>query len=85
MLGWKEDPPNWFLQFGYSWGGPNKLARYLGVPFSISPSFKDMWIWIKDKIVKKLYKWDNKVLSDAGKVQVCQKILSSYSIYYSSV
>ena len=85
MLGWKEEPPDWFLQFGYSWGGPHKIVRYLGVPFSISPSLKDMWIWVKDKIIKKLYKWDNRVLSLAGRVQVCQKILSSYSIYYSSV
>lgn len=44
-----------------------------------------MWIWVKEKIDKKLNKWDNRVLSLASRIQVCHKILSSYSLYYSSV
>lgn len=58
--------------------------RYLGIPFSIEPSLKDMGSWVKDKITKKLDKWHNKSLSLVGRVQVCQKTLSSYNIYYSS-
>lgn len=85
MLGWKEEPSDWLQQFGYSWGGPNKIVRYLGIPFFVSCSLKDMWIWVKEKIDKKLNKWDNRVLSLAGRIQVCQKIISSYSLYYSSV
>lgn len=85
LLGWKENPLDWLQQFGYVWGGPSKLVRYLGIPFSLSPSLKDMWGWVKGKIDSKLNKWDNRVLSLACRIQVCQKILSSYSIYYSSV
>lgn len=44
-----------------------------------------MWSWIKNKIEGKLTKWNNHYLSLVGRVQVCQKILSSYSIYYASV
>lgn len=72
-------------QFGIQWGGPNKIVRYLGIPFAISPSLKDMWQWVRTKIEKKLNRWDNKYLSLVGRMQVCQKILSSYNIYYSSV
>jgi hypothetical protein len=43
-----------------------------------------MWLWVKDKIIRKLNKWNNRFLSLVGRVQVFQKILSSYSIYYSS-
>lgn len=85
LLGWKDEPPEWLQQDGCSWGGPNMIVKYLGIPFSTSPSLRDMWTWDKGKIYKKLNKWDNRILSLAGRVQVCQKILSSYSIYYSSV
>lgn len=44
-----------------------------------------MWGWVKGKIDSKLNKWDNRVLSLAGRIQVCQEILSSYNINYSSV
>lgn len=50
----------------------------------MSPSLKDMWLWVKEKIDKKLSKWNNRSLSLVGRVQVCQKNLSSYNIYYSS-
>lgn len=43
LLGWKENPPDWLQQFGYAWGGPTKLVCYLRIPFSLSPSLKDMW------------------------------------------
>lgn len=84
FLSWKVHPPDWFGNFGYQWGGPSKIVRYLGVPFSLSPSLKDMWLWVKEKIVKKLNKWNNRLLSLAGRVQVYKKIMSSYNIYYSS-
>lgn len=66
------------LRIGYisleSSGGPNKIVKYLGIPFSISPSLKKMWIWVRGKIDKKLNKWNNMYLSLAGRVQDCQKI-----------
>ncbi|XP_057819421.2 uncharacterized protein LOC131032462 [Cryptomeria japonica] len=68
----------------HEWGGPSNIVRYLGIPFSVDPSLKDMWSWVKDKIHNKLNKWHNRSLSFAGRVQVCQKILSSYNIYYAS-
>ncbi|GLJ49275.1 hypothetical protein SUGI_1041170 [Cryptomeria japonica] len=83
-LGWDETPPDWSNRFHYQWGGPHLVVRYLGIPFSVDPSLKAMWNWIKDKINIKLNKWHNRFLSLAGRVQVCQKILSSYNIYYSS-
>ncbi|XP_059064479.1 uncharacterized protein LOC131856642 [Cryptomeria japonica] len=83
-LGWDEFPPEWFASSGFLWGGPSKIVKYLGIPFSVDPSLKNMWLWNKDKILNKLNKWHNRTLSLAGRIQVCQKILSSYSIYYSS-
>lgn len=83
-LGWDVQPPDWFKGYDFQWGGPHKIVRYLGIPFSIDPSLKDMWSWVKDKIIKKLNKWHNRTLSLAGRIQVCQKILSFYNIYYSS-
>ncbi|XP_059068323.1 uncharacterized protein LOC131858872 [Cryptomeria japonica] len=84
FLSWNTQPPDWFDRSNYQWGGPNKIVWYLGVPFSISPSLKDMWLWVKGKINNKINKWNNRFLSLAGRIQVCQKILSTYSIYYSS-
>lgn len=84
LLGWKDEPPDWLRHFDFSQGGPHTIVRYLDIPFSISSSLKDMWLWVKERIDKKLNKWDKKVLSLAGRIQACQKILSSYSIYYSS-
>ncbi|XP_057851145.2 uncharacterized protein LOC131061466 [Cryptomeria japonica] len=69
MLGWSDHPPDWLCQFSYSWGGPNQIVRYLGIPFSVKPSLKDMWLWIKDKIFRKLNKWNHRLLSLAGRVQ----------------
>ena len=83
-LGWNDQPPNWFSKFDFQWGGPSKIVRYLGIPFSIDPSLKEMWGWVKDKIHNKLNKWHNRSLSLAGRIQVCQKILSSYNLYYAS-
>lgn len=85
LLGWTKRPLDWLSTYGYQWGGPNTIVRYLGIPFAISPCLKDMWVWIKGKIESKLTKWNKHYLSLAGRLQVCQKILSSYSIYYASV
>lgn len=63
---------------------PKNIIKYLGIPYSVDPSIKDMWIWVKAKIENKLTKWYNSSLSLARRIQVCQKILSSYNIYYSS-
>ncbi|XP_059074828.1 uncharacterized protein LOC131874899 [Cryptomeria japonica] len=83
-LGWDEHPPGWLLKFGFQWGGPTTITKYLGIPFAVDPSIKDMWLWVKTKITKKLNSWFNRFLSLAGRLQVCQKILSSYNIYYAS-
>ncbi|XP_059076776.1 uncharacterized protein LOC131876029 [Cryptomeria japonica] len=83
-LGWDDQPPNWFNKFDFQWGGPSKIVRYLGIPFSVDPSLKEMWAWVKDKIHNKLNKWHNRSLSFAIRIQVCQKIMSSYNIYYAS-
>lgn len=85
MLGWDCSPPSWFSKFDLMWGGPNQIVRYLGIPFSVSPNLKEMWEWVKNKIDKKLAKWNRNFLSLAGRFQVCRKVLSSFSIYYSSL
>lgn len=43
-----------------------------------------MWEWIRCKIDKKLAKWNRNFLSLVGRYQVCQKILSSFNIYFYS-
>lgn len=63
MLSQKDIPLDWLDQFSYTWGGPNKVVRYLGIPFSVTPSLKDMWGWVKDKITIKLSNWNHKNLS----------------------
>ncbi|XP_057849360.2 uncharacterized protein LOC131060216 [Cryptomeria japonica] len=83
-LGWEDQPPEWFSCSGLQWGGPKKIVKYLGIPFSVDPGLRSMWLWVRDKILNKLNKWHNRTLSLAGRIQVCQKIFSSYSIYYSS-
>ena len=70
-LGWDEQPPDWFAQYNFQWGGPNKITRYLGIPFSVEPALKDMWSWVKEKIDKKLKKWHNRVLSLVVRIQIC--------------
>ncbi|XP_059068871.1 uncharacterized protein LOC131859296 [Cryptomeria japonica] len=85
LLGWLENPPDWLSKFGYQWGGPYKQIRYLGIPFSVSPCLKDMGLWVKSKLDTKLNKRNRHYLSLAGTIQVCQKILSSYSIYHASI
>ena len=67
-LGWEEQPPDWLSQFNFQWVGPNKITRYLGIPFSVEPTLKDMWSWVKEKIDKKLGKWHNRALSLAGRI-----------------
>lgn len=44
-----------------------------------------MWLWIQGKIEKKIAKWNKQFLSLAGRIQICQKILASYSLYFTSV
>lgn len=83
-LGWEDRSLDWFSQSNFQWGGPKKIVKYLGIPYFVDPSLKDMWSWVKAKIENKLNKWHNRTLLLAGRIQVCQKILSSYSIYYSS-
>ncbi|XP_059064555.1 uncharacterized protein LOC131856693 [Cryptomeria japonica] len=68
-LGWNNHPPDWFSKFEFQWGGPSNIVRYLGIPFSVDPSLKDMWSWVKDKIHNKLNKWHNRSLSFVGRVQ----------------
>lgn len=83
LLGWIDEPPNWLSKFDLRWGGPNTIIRYRGIPFSISPNLKEMWEWFRNKVDKKLSKWNQNFLSLAGRFQVCQKLLSSYNIYCS--
>ena len=70
FLGWDEWPLDGFLQYNFQWGGPNRITRYLGIPFSVEPDLKDMWSWVKEKIDKKLNKWHNRALSLVGRIQV---------------
>lgn len=68
VIGWSEKPPSWLVEKGWGWAGPSKVVRYLGIPFSISPSLKDMWEWIFAKVEKKHHRWQTHLLSLAGRV-----------------
>ena len=83
LLGWDPNPPLWCDKYGISWGGPCHIVQYLGIPFSINPNINDMQVWLKEKISGKLLKWNNMYFSLARRIQVCQKMLSSYSTYFS--
>ena len=74
-LGWKEQPPSWYCKYGFSWGGPTHIVRYLGIPFLVSPNLNLVWEWIKENIINKLNRWNNNYLSLVGRFQVYQKIL----------
>ena len=45
---------------------------------------EDMWNWVYAKIENKHLKWQTHVLSIVRRAQVVQKVLSSYTIYYTS-
>lgn len=85
LLGWENTPPGWLSKFEFQWGGPSKQIKYLGIPFAVNPSLKDMWLWIRAKLEHKLNKWNKMYLPLASRLQVCQKVLSSYTLYCSSV
>lgn len=38
LLSWNDNPPKWTSNYGWQWGRPDKVVRYLEIPFSISPS-----------------------------------------------
>lgn len=84
LLGWDDNPPNWFSRFSLNWLGPTQIVKYLSIPFFVLPNLKEMWEWVRNKIEKKLSKWNRNYLSLARRFQVCQKILASYNIYFSS-
>jgi len=54
MLSWNENPIDWLEPNQWEWGDSNKQVRFLGIPFSVNPSLKNMWNWIYEKINKKL-------------------------------
>ena len=45
-----------------------QISRYLGIPFGLGVPFSDMWNWFLNKFKSKLYVWENKYLSLAGKI-----------------
>ncbi|XP_057839805.2 uncharacterized protein LOC131049757 [Cryptomeria japonica] len=67
LLGWEDNPPCWFSKFSLKWLGPRQIVRYLGIPFSVLPNLKEMWDWARNKIDKKLSKWNINFLSLAGR------------------
>lgn len=43
ILGWNDTPHYWLNNKGWKWQGPNDIVRYLGIPFALNPSTKEMW------------------------------------------
>ena len=70
IIGWSLSPPDWVGSKGWQWLGPNEIVRYLGIPFFIEPSTKDIWMWLFSVVEKKYLKWKNHLLSLAVRVQV---------------
>lgn len=63
IIGWDVNPPPWALSKGWQWVGPHKIVRYLGIPFLVDPSLKEMWKWMYNKIERKHCKWKTHMLS----------------------
>ena len=61
-----------------------EITRYLGFPFGIGVSLLDMWKWFLNRLKEKLFNWNNRFLSLAGKIQVANKIFIASHVYYSS-
>ena len=60
------------------------ITRYLGIPFGIGVSLKEMWSWFMNKLKNKFLNWTNKILSMASRIQVANKILLASHVYISS-
>ena len=60
------------------------ITRYLGIPFGIGVSLKEMWSWFMNKLKNKFLNWTNKFLSMVGRIQIANKILLGSHVYISS-
>ncbi|XP_059078008.1 uncharacterized protein LOC131876588 [Cryptomeria japonica] len=70
LIGWDDNPPGWLSKFSLNWLGPTQIIKYLGIPFSVLPNIKEMWEWVRNKIDKKLSKWNRNFLYLAGRFQI---------------
>ena len=61
-----------------------EITRYLGIPFGIGVSLSNMWKWFLSRLKEKLFNWNNRFLSLAGKIQVANKIFIASHVYYLS-
>ena len=73
VMVWKDEPPNWLSEMGWNWSGTKTITRYLGIPFSLDPSFPDMWEWIFNKINGKHIRWQTHSLSLAGEFRLYRR------------
>lgn len=83
IIGLDDNPPNWVLNKRWQWVEPHKIVIYLGIPFFVHPSLKDMRNWIYNKVENNHIKWKSRILPLAQRAQVVQKVLFSHVVYYS--
>ncbi|KAJ9535362.1 hypothetical protein OSB04_un001524 [Centaurea solstitialis] len=60
-------------------------VRYLGVPLISTKLFHNDCLSLIDKVRKRIKDWKNKWLSFAGRLQLINSVLSSISVYWSSM
>ena len=60
-------------------------VKYLGVPLISSWLTYDHCIQLKEKILKKVQCWVNKLLSFGGRAQLIQSVLWSMQVYWCSI
>lgn len=51
-----------------------QITRYLGIPFGLEFSLRDVWDWFLTKLKNKIFSWGNRYISLAGKIQVINRI-----------
>ncbi|KAJ9535397.1 hypothetical protein OSB04_un001487 [Centaurea solstitialis] len=60
-------------------------VRYLGVPLISTKLFHNDCLGLIDKVKRRIMDWKNKWLSFAGRLQLINSVLSSISVYWSSM
>jgi hypothetical protein len=60
-------------------------VKYLGVPLLSKRLSSENCVGLVDKVKTRLFSWQNKCLSFAGRLQLIRSVLSSLQVYWSSI
>jgi hypothetical protein len=83
---WNEkDLPLWFAEEGWKWILPNKIFKFLGIPFAFQASPKDIWDVLILQVEKKIDKLIAKPMTLIAKLRICAKALETTHVYFPHV